>query len=45
LTVSSDAHQPQRTGDGIEEAINYAYKIGFRQIYIWRKGERIPFEI
>lgn len=40
LTIGSDAHQYQNVGSGIEEAFQYAQKLGFSEVSIWRKRER-----
>lgn len=45
LTIGSDSHDMVSAGFGIEEAAAHARQIGFRQIHIWRKRERIPLNI
>jgi histidinol-phosphatase (PHP family) len=45
ITISSDAHQPEAVASGITEAMNLAFDIGYRQISVWKKRERISLDL
>lgn len=45
LTIGSDSHDMVSAGLGVAEAMAHAWRIGFKQIHIWRKRERVALNI
>lgn len=45
LTLGSDAHSPDRTGEGFQEVVDMVKKIGYSRIAYFRGGDRRYVEI
>ncbi|MFH8132529.1 MAG: histidinol-phosphatase, partial [Candidatus Aenigmatarchaeota archaeon] len=40
VTIGSDAHLPERTGDRIKEALERLKEVGFKKIYCYDKRKK-----
>lgn len=47
LTLGSDAHDPKKLGDGLQEARNLLWRTGFRELAVFdeRRRASVPFEL
>ncbi|MNN96461.1 histidinol-phosphatase [compost metagenome] len=47
LTLGSDAHDPAKLGDGLQEARSLLWRTGFRELAVFegRRRTTVPFQL